>query len=165
MRALLFSLFGLSLLESIVLLIISDEQISRLVKLIGAAAMTAVILGGIKEFDYHAYAASLQREHWELKWNADSVKTDVEQLHRRYIESQCAAYILDRAQQMQIELSDVSVALEWNTDGYWYPVHAEISVMNKNADLAPLKRMIESELGIPIAEQIWRGEDQSNEAL
>ena len=63
---------------------------------------------------------------------------------------------------MQIELSSAEVTLAWNTDGFWYPVHAEMTVTEENTELSMLKRLIESELGIPIAEQIWRAENESD---
>ena len=61
---------------------------------------------------------------------------------------------------MQIELSDVQIVLEWNTDGYWYPIHTEITVLNQNENLPLLKRLLESEFGIPIDEQVWRMDDE-----
>ena len=121
--------------------------------------MASVLVAGVSEFDYQTYAASLQRERADIRWDADSVKEEVDALHRRYIEAQCEAYILENASRMQIELTEVDVFLAWNTEGYWYPVQAEITAANSKEDVTALKSLIESELGIPIGEQIWKCED------
>lgn len=156
MKAVLFSLIGLSLLQSVLLLLIRDEHFEKIIKLIGGVAMASALIAGVSEFDYQTYAASLQREKTDFQWDADSAKEEVRLLHRRYIEAQCEAYILENASRMQIELTEVEVSLAWNTEGYWYPVHAEITAADSSEDLAALKRLIESELGIPIGEQIWQ---------
>ncbi len=159
MKAVLFSLIGLSLLQSILLLLIRDEHFEKILKLICGVAMASVLVAGVSEFDYQTYAASLQRERADIRWDADSVKEEVDALHRRYIEAQCEAYILENASRMQIELTEVDVFLAWNTEGYWYPVQAEITAADSKEDVTALKSLIESELGIPIGEQIWKCED------
>ena len=163
MRDIIFALIGISLCESIVLLIVDEDRIGKIVRLIGGTAMTAVLLTAVTEFDFHTYASALQREQSEIQWDADTARENVNLLQRRYIESQCEAYILERASQMRIDISEVVVTLAWNTDGYWYPVHAELQVNCSCTLLSDLKRMIESELGIPIREQVWRGDDLSYE--
>ncbi len=162
MREALFSLIGISLLQCVLLMIIQDESTGKVIKLIGGAAMAAILISGVKDFDYQTYASALQQKQAETYWDAEAVKNDVALLNRRYIESKCSAYILERASQMQIELLSAEVTLAWNTDGFWYPVHAEMTVTEENTELYMLKRLIESELGIPIAEQIWRAENESD---
>ena len=122
--------------------------------------MACVLISGFNAFDYQSYAAALQRERNGTQWDVKVVKEQVDALHRRYIESECAEYIIETASKLQIRLSDVTVTASWNTDGFWYPVRAEMVVTDQDADLTPLKRLLESELGIPPAEQIWRLVDE-----
>ena len=161
MKQTLFVLIGFSLLQSILLLIVKDEKSGRILKMIVGVAMAAALLAGFTTLDYQTYAASLQREQAEIRAKVDSVEENANALHRRYIESECAAYVLERAAQLQIELSGVTVTLAWNASGFWYPVHAEITLKDRHADIFPLKQLLESEMGIPLEEQIWRFEDGS----
>ena len=102
--------------------------------------MAAILISGVKDFDYQTYASALQQKQAETHWDAEEVKNDVALLNRRYIESKCSAYILERASQMQIELSSAEVTLAWNTDGFWYPVHAEMTVTEENTELSIIER-------------------------
>ena len=160
MKGMLFSMIGISLLQSLLLLIAKDDGQRNVLNLIAGTAMASVLIAGITGFDYRVYASSLQREKAEIRWDADQAKQDADAFRRRYIESECEEYILESASKMQIELSDVQVALEWDTEGFWFPAHAEIRVKNQNADLLPMKRMLESDLGIPEDEQVWRLDEE-----
>ena len=111
MKLTLFSVIGISLLQSILLLIVKDEQSGKLLKMIGGVAMAAALLAGFTAFDYQTYAASLKREQTEIRAKVDSIEENANTLHRRYIESECAAYLLENAAQMQIELTGVTVTL------------------------------------------------------
>ena len=161
MKETLFALIGISLMQSILLLIVKDEVSGRILKMVGGVAMAAALLAGFTAFDYQTYAASLKREQTEIRAKVDSIEENANTLHRRYIESECAAYILENAAQMQIELTGVTVTLAWNANGFWYPVHADIVLKDHHADTVPLKQLLERELGIPLKEQIWRFEDGS----
>ena len=140
MREMLFSLIGITLLQSLLLLIAKDDWQRKVLNLIAGTAMASVLIAGITGFDYRTYASSLQQEKTEIAWDVDQVKKDADSLRRRYIESECKEYILESASQMRIELTDVQVALDWNTEGFWYPVHAELRVKNQNVDFQPKKQ-------------------------
>ena len=156
MKQQLLSLIGISLLQCFLQFLLKEEQDRKILCLVSGAAMAALVISGLTGLDYDAYSSSLARERELVRWNEESVREDVNTLHRRYIEEQCTAYILEKATQQRIGLSDAVVTLAWNTDGYWYPVHAEMTVSACDADLSSLKRLIERDLGIPISEQIWR---------
>lgn len=149
-------MIGISFLQSILLVIVDEKKNANLLRLIGGVIMASVLMEGLAQFDYQSYAASLERERSEINWDADSVRDEVNALNRRYIESKCAAYILESASQWEIGLSDVIVTAAWNTEGYWYPVHAEMTVYESAGDVDRLKRLIEKELGVPIDEQVWQ---------
>lgn len=161
MKETLFALIGISLLQCVLLLIVKDDRGGKILNLVGGVAMASVLLNGVTAFDYHTFAAAQQREQLEIQLEVDSIEENAHQLHRRYIESECAAYILESAEQLQIELSDVTVSVAWSSDGFWYPVHAELELKDHNADLTPLQQLLESKMGIPIEEQVWRFEDES----
>ena len=160
MKEMIFSLIGISLLQSLLLLITKDDGQRKILNLIAGTAMATVLIAGITDFDFHTYASTLMREREKIGWDADQIKRDADALRRRYIESECEEYILENASKMQIELSDAQVVLAWNTEGFWYPVHAEITVLDQNQDVSFLKQLLENELGIPEDEQVWRLDDE-----
>lgn len=153
----LLQLIGIALIQSVLQLILSDRRAEAILKLIGGAAMVSVLISGLTGFDYHAYASALRRTRAPAEWSEEKTRQDVDQLRRRYIEAECAAYIIEKASQMQIELDDVQVSAEWNAEGYWYPVHVEIVSQDQSENRVQLQRMIESELGISAEDQSWRG--------
>ena len=78
-----------------------------------------------------------------------------EQLSRRSIEAQLAAYILDKARSLGAPADGAAVTVRWSTAGVWYPVAAEIDGPYDEA----LSDAIEGELGIAKADQTWRRDE------
>ena len=82
----------------------------------------------------------------------DSAEAAAGSYERRVIESELEAYIMDRAEGLDAELSGASVTLRWSEEGYWYPWECRLEGPAANAELSEL---IEAELGIPEARQYW----------
>ena len=72
---------------------------------------------------------------------------------RTIIESDCCAYILDKAAALGASVRDASVSLKWSSEGFWYP--AECGIDGQYSE--ELSRAIESELGIGREGQKWSG--------
>ena len=61
---------------------------------------------------------------------------------------------MDKATALGAEVNGAHVALEWSTDGFWYPVGVEVQ-----GEYCPgLSRLIEAELGVAVQAQQWRAE-------
>lgn len=158
----LLELVGIALLQSLACLMMDQERFRKLLQLIGGVAITLVLLSRVMTFDFAAYASALRESGSLGSWDAKTALAENEKLNRRYIEQACAAYILDKAGEMGVPLMDAKVTLAWNTDGYWYPVHAELTVPNGNGYHPTLADTIQTDLGIPLSEQIWREEGERN---
>ena len=70
---------------------------------------------------------------------------------RVVIEDQYEAYILDKGDEMGVEITSADVSVRWSDEGYWYPVRAEINAPCENAELT---QVISKELGI-LSENIY----------
>lgn len=70
---------------------------------------------------------------------------------RFIIESECEAYILDKAAALGAGISGVSVTARWSGEGFWVPASCEIEGQIDPA----LAGIIASELGIPPERQTW----------
>ena len=65
----------------------------------------------------------------------------------------------DGADSGGLTVSSVTVTARWDPAGYWYPARAEIRAEGPEEGIRKLKQVLEAELGIPAAEQIWSGDD------
>ena len=76
-------------------------------------------------------------------------------LSRSIIEHELEAYILDKAQSSDTELTSVEVSAKWGDESCWYPYEvklvANIPQMEKNL----ISNSIEAELGVPKERQYW----------
>ena len=79
-------------------------------------------------------------------------------LNRSIIEDKCRAYILDKADEIGAELSEVTVTAQWSSDGYWYPHEAEIVSSAADDQKSRLSDYIQTQLGISISDQNWSDE-------
>lgn len=67
---------------------------------------------------------------------------------RMVIEGEYAAYILDKGEKLGISLAEADVSVRWNDEGYWYPVRADIKVIDREADTEEFVQAISEELGL-----------------
>ena len=162
MRSLLLELIGIALLQSIVMLFAGNDSTRRIIQLVGGVAMTLLLISGVMRFDYAAYASALWPQQEQGLWNGDLVREENDRLNRLLIEQECAAYILDKARELNVELLDASVGLSWSTNGYWYPSQASLVVPKGAGKSAQLADLIQTELGVPMEAQTWR-EDETTD--
>lgn len=163
-RSWLLTMTGVALLTTIVSFFASSGSMKRVLKLIGGVAMAIALLSPLLKFDFSAYAASLQLYDGDIAWNSAAVEETEKRLNRTIIESECSAYILDKAAQLGVPLSDAQVAVQWSaTDGVWYPSAATLTLASGAEPSAALTDMIEADLGISSEQQKWREDAQQDE--
>lgn len=155
-RTWLLGMTGVALLSAVALLFARSGGMKRTVRLISGAAMACVLLSPLLQFDYAAYAGMLQLYRESAVWDASRVEETGDRLNRSIIESECGAYILDKAEQLGLPLSEARVAAQWSTDGVWYPYSAELIRADGGGRDAALSGIIEADLGIPSERQEWR---------
>lgn len=157
MKQLLLALIGIALLQSICMLLIDDAKQKSIIRFTGGVAMVTMLLGSVLSFDYSAYASML-RSRLHYTEMTDAAQEENQRLNRMFIEKQCSAYILDKAAALGTELSGAAVTLSWNTDGYWYPSAAELTIPHLSKQSQALADVIQTDLGIPLSSQTWREE-------
>lgn len=151
----LTSLIYTGVICSLALIVTPDGRVKSVVRLASCVAMISVILSPAVLPDADAFSSALTKYRIEAEEYAEAGEKNMEDLNRRCIQEQCEAYILDKAEKLGITVGSVSVGLMWSTDGYWYPVSAEL-ICECDPDLKnKLASYIESELGIMRGEQNW----------
>ena len=76
-------------------------------------------------------------------------------LSRTIIENELEAYILDKAQSLNVALESAQVTMEWGDEGCWYPYEATLTGNIPQREKNLLSNAIEAELGIPEENQYW----------
>ncbi len=151
----ILTLISTAFLCSIALVLTPENRAKRAVSVVCGITMIAAIIIPLVKIDYTAYSKSLAGYRISAQRYADNGVEDLENLNRLYIEEQCQAYILDKAVNSGIDVSSANVSAEWSTDGFWYPVSAQIECNCSDADKCKLEAIIEADLGISKDNQKW----------
>ena len=162
-RSWLLTMTGVALVSAIASFFASGGSMKRVLKLIGGVAMAAALLSPLLKFDYAAYASSLQLYSGSMTWDPAAVEETENRLNRTIIESECGAYILDKAAQLSVPLTDAQITVQWSTDGFWYPCAVTLTQPAGAEKSAALAGIIEADLGIPSERQEWREDAQQDE--
>ena len=143
---------------STAMLLTPEGRVKKALTIICAVAMCAAIASPLAELDFDAYSKAMA--HYELDAGKYIGRGEdySKNLNRTIIEDKCRAYILDKADEVGAELSDITVTALWSSDGYWYPHEAEIISTATGEQKSRLSDYIQSQLGISIANQNWSNE-------
>ena len=140
---------------STALLLTPEGRVKKALSIICAVAMCAAIASPISELDFDAYSKALARCRSDAEKYTSRGEQYSKNLNRTIIEDECRAYILDKAEEMGAELSEVTVTALWSTDGYWYPHEVRIVSSANNAQREKLSDCIRTQLGISLDDQDW----------
>ena len=162
MKEMLLELIGIAMLQTVVMLFAGNDSTRKTIQLVGGVSMTLVLLSSVMRFDFSAYSSALWPQQEQNAWSSDFVREKNDRLNRLLIEEECAAYILDKARELNVELLDASVGLSWSTNGYWYPSQAVLVVPKGTGTSAQLADVIQTQLGVPLDAQTWREDDTTD---
>lgn len=154
----LLNLIGIAFLQLLAIQLLDTRKQKALVRFAGGTAMAAILLGQVIQFDYDAYASTL-RKMMNCSEITENTQEESRRLNRLFIEKECSAYIIEKADALGVTLLEVDVTLSWNTDGYWYPSAAALTVLVPCDHRRELEVWIETDLGIPISSQTWNEEE------
>jgi len=141
------------------ILISPDGSTKKAVWLACAIAMAIAVVYPVTDINFEQYSKVIAEYRTAADKITNNAKEDSENLNRLYIQEQCAAYILDKADKMGIALTKVNVLAQWADEGYWYPVSADIACRCTQNEINTLSGIIESELGISKDSQNWCNEN------
>ena len=140
---------------SIALMLTPGGRVKKALKILCAVAMCAAIVSPVASLDFDAYSKAMARCKLDAAQYADQGEQYSKNLNRTIIEDECRAYILDKADEMSIELTEVTVTALWSNDGYWYPHEVRIVSEADENQRAKLSDCIQTQLGISAENQDW----------
>ena len=143
---------------SIAILMTPEGRVKKALNVICAVAMCAAVASPLAELDFDAYSKAMARYELDAERYISQGEDYSKNLNRTIIEDECRAYILDKADEIGAELSEVRVTALWSSDGYWYPHEAEIVSSAADEQKSRLSDYIQAQLGISISDQNWSDE-------
>lgn len=133
-----------------------EGGVKKAVAVAGGFAMMAAMLGILGDVDALGISRYTAMYSGQAQEYIDSAGEGVRTQTRFIIEDRCRAYILDKADELGADVSQVSVTARWSEEGFWYPFKASL-YGERNDELAAA---MERELGILKENQTWSGEDE-----
>lgn len=155
LRSWILGLTGAAVFCAAATLLTPEGRVKTVVRLLCGAVMASALLLPLLRMQTGSYALNLSKYRAEALRAENDAEKIRQSLDRRLIEEKAEAYILDKAQALGADVAGASVALEWSTEGFWYPVGAEL----QGEYCAPLSRLIEAELGVSAQAQRWVSDD------
>lgn len=155
LRSWILGLAAAALLCAVCLELTPKGAVKSVQRFLCALVMTLSLISPLLRLQGANYALALAR----YRSLAQSITARTEEISRSfsrtYIEEECRAYILDKAQELALELHDAVVTLRWSGEGFWYPVRVQLE-----GDYHPaLSQIIEADLGLGRKEQQWNGDE------
>lgn len=159
MSAMIRELCALSILFGVIMGIIPEGGVKRITGILCSAILIIVVLTPIKSIDIDSYALLLtqyREQEAQLTARADEINS---RLNRAVIVEEYEAYIMDKAEELGIDVKEARVEVQWSTDAVWVPYSVNVTA---NADI-PLRRVFEdklmAELGIPQERVKWQSDE------
>ena len=149
---------ALSILCGAAMSIMPEGGAKRVAGILTAAILLTAILTPVKDIDLQSYAllAARYREQ-EAALTAQGEEIN-ERLNRAVIERECEAYIMDKAKEIDIDIKEADVEVQWNTERVWTPYSACITAHAASAQKTALEDAVAAELGIPGERVTWRSD-------
>lgn len=159
LRAWLNAVIYTGVICGIALVITPSGRVKKALTILCGAAMCAAFISPLAGIDLDGYSETLAGFKLEAETFASQGEAYSKNLNRTIIEDECEAYILDKAENLGIQLDEVEVLAVWSDEGYWYPSEASIKGSLSQAERNRMSSYIEAELGISAGNQQWSGED------
>jgi hypothetical protein len=158
MRSWILGLAGAAVIASVAAAASPEGRVKRVVSLACGLMMILALLGPAARFDYESFRQGLAAlRAGELSQPLDEVN---EKLTGLIIEEKYAAYILDKGAALGMDDLAVTVTADWSENGYFYPARATLRTTADETLRDKLAYAIESGLGLPPEELIWRANDE-----
>lgn len=154
-RTWIMGIAGAAIICAIACELTPKGQVKKVQAIICSIVMAIAVVSPLVSFNFESYSINIAK----YKAQAQEIAADGEEISNRYqrtiIEESSAAYILDKAESLSLDIKNATVTVQWSSDGVWYPTEAEI----EGAYNRELSAYIESELGIKEEMQHWNGNE------
>ena len=148
------ALAAAGLFTGAVLTLAPGGRSGKVLRLVCALLLLAVLLSPLGRLDYGAYAEELSRRRLLGRDLAEKGEADSLRLVGNLIQERTEAYILDQAAALGIRAAKAKVILAAG-DEVPYPWSAEVWLAGGTAEEQALGEVLEGEMGIPPGRQIW----------
>lgn len=145
----------LSVLFGVILNIMPEGGVKKVSAILCSAVFVTVFLTAFGQTDFSALFKETARYREESSALTDNAEDSRRRLSRIVIQSECEAYILDKAEKLGIRGASAKVSARWSTDGFWLPEKATVSAECTVPQREALCDAIETELGIGREQQTW----------
>jgi stage III sporulation protein AF len=156
LRNWVFGVVGAAFITAITQVITPEGRAKCVVSVVCGFVMLLALTRPLKAFDYGGFRQSLARLSGEAAEFSAPLDEVNENITRGIIEERSAAYILDKGNAHGIDAMSVTVAAERGEDGYWYPGAVTIAAQADGAQKSALAYDIETGLGVPPGEIVWK---------
>jgi len=123
-------------------------RVKNVLQMACACVMVLALYAPLAKLDMGGYAEMLASYREQTVALTDQSVSTAERLNRMVIEQEYGEYILDKAQTCGVPLTQASVRVVWNEDGYWVPDEV-VYVCAEGTVSESFQNTIETELGIP----------------
>ena len=113
--------------------------------------MAVALLSPVAGLDVTSLARAAARYNQAARETVSDAQEASRGLERAVIESECEAYISDRADALGVDAAGIAVTARWSVDGFWYPWECSVGAAYSDA----LAGSIEAELGIARERISW----------
>lgn len=151
LRQWVLGIAGAAVFCAIALELTPKGRVRSVQRLLCGVVLSLAMLKPLLSIDMQRYSISLaeyRRSGEEIASRAEKIS---DSLSRTLIQEKCSAYILDKAEQLGLDIAGAQVELHWSEEGVWYPTDAQIDGKYDER----LSRIVESELGIDRDRQKW----------
>lgn len=159
MRQVLRDCIAISVGSGLALQLCPETGARRVASLLSAVLLCLTVIRPLKDFDFEAYAlqsARMYETEEELLQNAADATA---KLDRIVMEESYAAYLSDKAAELNLDDISIELQLQWELDGLWVPYAVHIKGTWDDRAAADFGRLMTSELGIPPERQYWYRDD------
>lgn len=158
LRAWLNAVIYTGVICGIALVITPGGRVKKALTILCGAAMCVAFISPLAGIDLNSYSETLAGFKLEAESFAAQGESYSKNLNRTIIEDECEAYILDKAENLGVQLDEVEILAVWSDEGYWYPSEAAITGSVSQSQRERMSSCIEAELGISRDNQQWSGE-------
>lgn len=150
------SLAGSAVFCTMALTLCPKGRARRVLNLACACVMALALLSPITQLDMSAFSRALGRYTDAAREITGEAEDAAGKYEQTVIARECEAYISDRAGELGVDVSDVTVTLRWSDEGYWYPWTCSVRMSSGYSQ--ELSDAVAGELGIPSERQSWEVE-------
>lgn len=150
------SVFAASLLSSLAMTLCPAGRVRSVTRMVCGIVCALAMVSPVLSIDLKQVSIGLEAYREQARILQENGEEEGKMQERTYIEEQCAAYILGKAEENALEIDGATIEAHWDDEALlWYPWSAELDGYYD----ATLSDLIEGELGIPASRQNWRQND------